>query len=132
MGNITKQLRGKCKHFTGTVEKQCKAGMVYDEVIKRKELGDIGCMLRLPCTGKAVGSITRDNAVLPCDKYCAFTEAEIEQEQKDWDRTLELLIKGLSPCCGAEIDTSHVITEGKHKGHGQRFCSKCHKVVFIV
>lgn len=37
-----------------------------------------------------------------------------------------------SVCCGAELDCSHVIPGGPHKGHGPRYCSKCGKVVYIV
>lgn len=39
---------------------------------------------------------------------------------------------GLSPCCGAPIDTSRVIKTGRHKNHGPRFCSECRRCCFMV
>ena len=47
-------------------------------------------------------------------------------------QAIELIAKGFSPCCEAPIDKSRVIAEGRHKGHGARFCSKCKKVVYMV
>ena len=37
-----------------------------------------------------------------------------------------------SPCCSVPIDESAVITDGKYKGHGPRYCSKCRAVLFLV
>lgn len=39
---------------------------------------------------------------------------------------------GTSSCCGAPIDTSHVIPSGRHMGHGPRYCSKCGRCLFMV
>jgi hypothetical protein len=38
----------------------------------------------------------------------------------------------LSSCCNAPYDESHVIKEGRHKGHGIRYCSKCGRPLFMV
>ena len=131
--NIRSQLKGSCRHFINVRDnKECKAGMVYDEVTKRKELGERGCMLRLPCTGKDVGTVTRGHAVQCCSNYDSLTAEEIEKEEKDIHRILDQIKKGLSPCCGVAIDESCVITKGQYKGHGPRFCSKCKRVVYMV
>lgn len=127
MKSLREQLAGKCRHYTGTrVSLKCKAGMVYDEVMQIGKLGVLGCLCRLPCGGD------KTKETLPCEKYSPFTEDEIDEQVKEFERHEELLAKGLSPCCKAAIDYSQVIKEGRHKGHGGRYCSKCKKVVFWV
>ena len=131
--NIKSQLRGGCRHATSIRDNEtCKAGMVYDEIMKRKELGDVGCMVRLPCSGKPVGSITRGHTVQPCNKYDPLTEEEIEQEEREIQEIIKNIASGVSSCCKAPIDESRVIPDGQHKGHGPRYCSKCKKLVYMV
>lgn len=127
MKSLREQIKGECEHFIGVRDnKKCKAGMVYDEVMQVGKLGVLGCMLRLPCHGD------KTKQTLPCEKYSPLSEAKIDQIVKEFERRDELLLKGLSFCCEAPIDESQVIKEGRHKGHGGRFCSKCKKVVFWV
>jgi hypothetical protein len=120
------QLTGKCRHFNGVNNDNCKADITYDDAIRRKALGDLGCMLRLPCHGD------KSAKILPCGQYSPLTEEEINAEIKEWDEHMDLLMAGRSSCCGAEIDESHAIKDGPHKGHGPRFCSECKKLAFYV
>ena len=63
------------------------------------------------------------------------------------ERTVDLMLKGLSSCCEAPLDTSKVINSdqlknhgtlfwvinsGQFKNHGPRFCSKCKRLCFVV
>jgi len=45
---------------------------------------------------------------------------------------IDLILRGISPCCKAPIDESKVIPRGKYKGHGPRYCSKCRKCVLMA
>jgi len=55
-----------------------------------------------------------------------------EKHQSEEDRDLAMIAKGMSNCCNAPLDCSHVIRSGSYEGHGPRFCSKCKRVVFWV
>ncbi len=121
-----------CRHHNGTVNKECKVGVVYDVISRRKELGDCGCMLRLPCMGDSVGSTTRGNKVEPCTSYDSTPREVVEKAEREFQRAMDCMRRNVSQCCGAEIDKTHVIPDGPHKNHGPRFCSSCHKVVFMV
>lgn len=123
----------RCRHYRSPREyKDCGHGRNYDEVMRKAELGDIGCMLRLPCLGDKPGTQIRGETVEPCNLHEGYTREEVEAEERETERRMELMLKGVSPCCEAPIDESHVIPDGEHKGHGPRFCSKCHRCVFMV
>lgn len=57
-----------------------------------------------------------------------------EDKTRDYDlkKTVDAFARGVSPCCNAPIDSSRVITSGRHRGHGPRICSKCKKLLFFV
>ena len=130
--SVKDQLKGNCRHFTGICDKGCKAGMVYDEISKRKELGQLGCAVRLPCTGDPAGLVIREQIVQPCTLYDPLSDKEIKDEDRRIKEVFERVQKGLSPCCNAPIDCSKVIQKGQYQGHGPRFCSKCKITVFMV
>ena len=138
MKTLREQITGRCKHVTCEPKRhddktiKCKAGVSYYELAKVDELGLVGCGLRNPCGGKKAGSKERGHIVQQCDKYQAVSEEEIQAELDSHERTIKLMMQGLSSCCEAAIDESHVIASGEHKGHGPRFCSKCKKVVYMV
>lgn len=138
MKSLREQITGRCIHRTceprefDDKSKVCKAGISYYELAKIDELGYIGCGLRTPCGGENPGSGIRGQIVQKCDKYEAISKEAIQKEIDGHDRTMKLMMQGLSSCCEAKIDESHVITEGEHKGHGPRFCSKCHKLAYMV
>jgi hypothetical protein len=138
MKTLREQITGRCKHVTCEPRKyddksiKCKAGVSYYELAKIDELGRTGCALRNPCGGKRMGSIDNGEDVQFCKKYEALTEKEIQAELDDHERTMRLMMEGLSSCCEAPIDESQVIAEGQHKGHGPRFCSKCKKLAYMV
>lgn len=48
------------------------------------------------------------------------------------DDPFKVLRTGITDCCQAEVDTTHVIKEGRHKGHGRYYCSKCKQLLFMV
>ena len=58
------------------------------------------------------------------------TETTIPEEEVK--QHIEKMMKDISPCCDAPLDKSRVITSGRYKGHGPRFCSKCKNVVYFV
>jgi hypothetical protein len=155
------QLSGKCRHFNsipigrceksdkccdagvcipiGRCEKSdkcCDAGVCYRDLMRIKELGITGCMLRIPCFGEKVGSVTRGITVEYCEKYSAFTAEDIDAQVAEMEVRMEkfrrCIMRNVSTCCDAPIDESQVIKSGEHKGHGPRFCTNCKKVVFMV
>lgn len=115
MKTLREQLTGKCKHYNGAVHKSCSEQLAG--------AGDGGIMSRLPCFGKQTGH---------CEKCEPYTEAEIAKEIADSERAMRCIQEGLSSCCEAPLDTRNVITEGRYKGHGPRYCSKCKQIVFMV
>lgn len=121
-----------CRHRGGLSRDICEANVRYDEVSRRAELGDLGCFCRLPCMGKEPGTEDNGQIVQPCEQYESTPREDIEQAERDMERAIELMKKGLSSCCEATIDESHVIREGEHKGHGPRYCSECGKVAYMV
>lgn len=65
---------------------------------------------------------TEDRQVQTDSSYTKSVEGEINK----------IFGEKLSSCCNAAIDKSHVITSGRHKGHGPRYCSKCGRCLFMV
>lgn len=114
---FNRELNYRCRHFNGIQNKRCRAGVDYDSLpVKALHLNH-------PCH-------KQEKTI--CDRYDGYTTEELEQQRADFEARLEALRQNLSPCCRAELDMSHVITEGMFKNHGPRFCTKCGKVVYIV
>ncbi len=153
MKTLREQLTGKCRYFNGVprhsdidptratdriVEhaewqtKTCKAGVNYYQLMRIAELGDRGCLCRIPCTGDKPGSLVRGVKVEACDKYTPLTEQDIRAREAEHERLMDCLRRNVSTCCQAPIDESCVIRDGEHKGHGPRYCSKCKKLVYMV
>lgn len=107
----------KCKHFNGLINDECKIGIKYDDI-----KGPVEVHRLYPCLGECD----------TCKDCSTYTEQEKADQEAKYKRATDAIRRGNSPCCEAELDTSHVITEGKWKGHGTRYCSKCHKVVYTV
>jgi hypothetical protein len=99
----------KCRYFTGIQNKTCEIGIEYP-------------VSDLPCLG--------DHQT--CDKHEPFSAEELAAKKVAMDRHMDLMRRGLSGCCEAEFNTNQVLTSGKYKGHGPRFCSKCGKLAFMV
>ena len=122
-----------CRYYRSPASnKDCVKGRIYDEVNRRIDLGSRGCMVRLPCMGDKQGSVIRGHRIEPCDLHEPHTREEIEAEDKEFQQMIDLMKQGLSSCCGAQIDTSMVITEGQYKNHGPRFCSACGRCVYMI
>lgn len=140
MKTIREQLTGECRHFNGVPRhfqgewenKTCKAGVNYHKLMRITELGDAGCLCRIPCTGDVPGTQVRTQTVEPCEKYDPMTEAEIQQEEREIQERMEEIRRDISPCCKAPIDHSRSITDGEYKGHGPHYCSKCKRLVYMV
>lgn len=101
----------KCRHFNGLQNGTCESKIKYPE---NYEI----------CFGVVWGP--------ECEGYIPFTAEELAEKEAKMVRSLELMKVGLSSCCEAPFDTSHVITKGEHKNHGPRFCSKCKTLCFMV
>jgi len=101
----------KCRNWKGLnfKDRKCKVGIEYESPVK-------------VCLGKGG----------KCEKYETYTKKELKKQDEDMKKTIDLVVKGLSPCCGAEVDHSHQIPDGRHKGHGPHYCSKCRKLAYYV
>jgi hypothetical protein len=139
MKTLKEQLTGKCRHFNGQLSQglsdtkiTCKAGVVFYDLCKVKELGLTGSALRHPCGGRKAGSKNEGEIVQECTKYSPLTEEEIQAEIEEWEHSKKCFEQGISSCCEAPIDESRVIREGHHEGHGPRYCSKCKRLVYMV
>lgn len=113
----------KCRHFSGMSHSACDNGIQYDSV---RQIHNTN-FYRYPCI-----TLTGHEQVSGCDFYEPYTQEELDAEEAKHQRWLDCLKRGVSSCCEAPIDESQVITEGSHKGHGPRFCSKCGKLVYRV
>lgn len=102
----------KCRHFNGAMNEKCDNGVGYPPAD------------RLPCWG--------DNSDSTCGAYSPLTVEELVKKEADLQRHMDLMQKGLSDCCEAPFDTSRVITSGRFKNHGPRYCSRCHRLLFMV
>jgi len=102
----------KCRHFNGVQNEMCESKIKYPRPIKD-----------IPCFGKGKTE---------CEGYVPFTTEELEAKEKEMQRNLDLMNAGLSSCCEAPFDFSHVIPDGQFKGHGPRFCSECKALCFMV
>lgn len=102
----------RCRHYNGIHNNTCEVGIVYPK--------ERGC-----CWGKGV-----------CQKYNPLTATEFEAKQREDEKAdkhfEDCLRRKISTCCEAPLDESQVITGGRHKGHGPRFCSKCGRCCFMV
>lgn len=107
-----KKQDSRCRHFNGIQNKLCEAKIAYGKFVNN-----------LPCYG---------DSDWPCIEYSPLTITELAAKEAAFNRHMDLMRRGLSNCCEAPFDTSQVITKGRYKGHGPRFCSKCKTACFIV
>ena len=106
-----KRRDAKCRHFNGIQNGTCESKITYPSDYE-------------VCFGK-IGDTE-------CGGYNPLNLEELAAKEAETERHMNLMRKGLSSCCKAPFDTSHVITSGQHKNHGPRFCSKCKKLCFMV
>lgn len=114
--------QGFCKHSVPYGQHLCRAGIVL------KSWRDQGTTL--PCADP----LRTDCALReePSEEDLRHVAARAADQEADTQRRLALLDQGLSFCCEAPLDERQVITSGKYKGHGPRFCSKCKAFQFQV
>ena len=74
----------------------CKAGVVYDELTKVKELGLKGCMLRLPCIRRHHDQPDKDYPICECLHLRWPTKEEIEADEKDTEEMMAKHLKALA------------------------------------
>jgi hypothetical protein len=118
------KLVGKCRHFSGIMDKTCKAGICYRELVGGP---DLGWATRLPCHGKS------DPEIVPCDKYDALTDECIARIEAEREASAERFCKAIPiigavkedhrgedwegdvtcPVCGGVLHLSHAA----HNGH---------------
>jgi hypothetical protein len=77
---IREQIKRKCKHFTGLLNKECSVGVKYDDV-KDKSIKPFG----LPCI--------ENNGY--CENYTAKTVEEIDAEELEIERLSSMSIESL-------------------------------------
>jgi hypothetical protein len=121
-----KHLSRTCFHFNGIQNKVCNVGIEYASFSENGS--NFGLAHKIPCITTKNDKFEKGH----CDSFRAYTENEILEEHNEFERALSLLEKGLSPCCKAPIDESEVITKGRFKGHGKRYCSKCGEITHMV
>lgn len=111
-------LRNSCIYFREPGNDLCEKGLNYAE----EQGGMRGCLMK--CNGE-------NNQ---CKSHTILSDEEFKRHEENVNKQIEETIKmfktKLSKCCNAAIDESQVIKEGRHKGHGGRFCSKCKKLLF--
>lgn len=108
---LKKRRDAKCRHFNGIQNGMCEGGIKYPPN------HDV-------CFGQGGEEM--------CDGYSPLTAEELEKKEADMQRHMDLMRKGLSSCCEAPFDTTQVITSGRFKNHGPRYCSKCKRLCFMV
>lgn len=104
--------RLRCRHFTGIQHARCEEGLRY----KQEWRG------HLPCLGESQA----------CRGYSPRTAEELASQEREAERRLALVSRGLSACCEQPLDTSRVIPDGPRAGHGPRLCSACNRLAFMV
>lgn len=99
--------REQCRHFNGTMNTKCKAGIHYQDDL----VGDgFGWAARLPCIPD---SPLRKEPITPCAKYSAKTKEEIDAEENEMKERTGHMLKAIA-----------MIRETKqHAGHIE--CPKC-------
>lgn len=112
--SLKEKLLLRCRHFNGLQHKYCDHDVPYPESAFKKCFGE------------------KTESKVYCCYYDPLNEQEAEKEIERHKKEGELLAKNLSICCESKLDTSKVIKEGRFKGHGPRFCSKCGKLVYLV
>jgi hypothetical protein len=117
-------LLGVCRHYRGTVERTCEAGVIMRELVGGS---DIGWFTRAPCLGPG-----RASTGVVCEKYVGMTAEDVEAEQRITDECFRRLqavapiierIKRehacceaagseVCPICGAELRWRHAAGNG--------------------
>lgn len=103
---------------------RCAVGVEYMSLVDYEPYGYV---VRIPCAGLREGP-----DVVACPKYERRTQEEVDAADAARNMMIDLVQRGLSPCCEAPIDESRMIQSGRHKGHGRAYCSKCDAVAFSV
>lgn len=107
-----------CKHFTGVQHGACAVGVDYQSVCDKRPAPE---RYRWPC-------LTTGNmpAATECAKREMQTDADLDVEDAAFEAVRAAVAAGVSPCCKAPLDRSHVDASGT----GPRFCSACKELVF--
>lgn len=133
MSSRRRFLEGRCRHEInepGTIKKTCACGIdtaTVRRILTKEERAEMN-----HCIPAAWPCVSGLRGPLACDGYEPWTEEEIQAHEDKLDKLIDAFRRGVSACCGAEIDTSHVITEGEYENHGPRLCSKCGALAYMV
>lgn len=82
MKTLEDQIRERCVHFTGLLDKKCMAGVIYDSVRDEKKRG----LAAVPCF--------RDGEPVPCEKRHFPTEEEVAAATLRGARNVEYGCRG--------------------------------------
>ena len=111
---MTNKLETKCRYFNGTAHnKECKAGINYRNLVGGP---DFGWAARLCCVPDGP---LRKEPIVKCDKYNAFTDEEILQQEKEISEKISFIEKSFK-----EI---RKISKEKNINVGFIPCPKCSK-----
>jgi hypothetical protein len=110
---------GWCRDYRGITNSTCQCGVQFAQIRVAREGKPSE---QYPCFGKAQG----------CEFYNGYTQEEVDEDEKKYEKMMTCLRGGVSWCCNEPVDESQIITEGTHKGHGRRYCSKCGQLLYMV
>jgi len=99
MKSLKEQIEDKCKHFAGTMNKKCDAGIEYDSVRNKNTRP-----FKMPCVKNSImhGS--------SCDHLCYPTEEEVQKQLK------EIESMGLDSVAVLVVIKTHIKSTGKPEG----------------
>lgn len=105
-----------CRHRTAFDREKfpvCKDGVNYHEF--RETLPGLTWLHSMPCLGESPEAIAR------CPKYSGYTDAEIEQRERDVEASMNRV--------GAALKAIREHTKGKRGLQGQISCPSCSKTL---
>lgn len=97
----------RCFHFNGIQHDECNADVNYRKLAGEPQLG---MATRIPCTH------LHDGNPVKCDKYRAYSKAEIDEEEKGFEESMERMRK-VGPIVGQ--------VKKEHKGEGWQGTIDC-------
>lgn len=126
----------KCRHFNGTRQVCCEAGVNYDEVMRTTTEGRAGCMYRLPCLYDVADKY-------PCDRLHRLTDEEIKASEAKFGEMLANIgkvrtaiidaiearglmkadVSGVIECPACNSGQVHYRRAGAYNGHVHAQCT---------
>jgi hypothetical protein len=108
----------ECRHFNGTRNTQCKAGVTYDEISRKATEGLTGSMLRLPCH-RAV------EAEYPCPHLSRLSDEEVAAEDEKLRKYVDEIVPKMQTVRAAIIAQLTERGQLKQSVTGAIVCPAC-------